>query len=132
MPAINAIESSDETLTFHSNKQVYTVLALPLLNLKNSSYRLLAFIVLLPVSQMVLFCLAIGHYPVGLPLAVVNNELGVNNTMEPCTYDKDKCPQDPETYQWNLTRFSCQYLDFLSKKQSNLVSIDTYIVYNRL
>ncbi|KAG7297380.1 hypothetical protein JYU34_019359 [Plutella xylostella] len=89
------------------------------------NYGLLAFIVLLPVSQMVLFCLAIGHYPVGLPLAVVNNELGVNNTMEPCTYDKDKCPQDPETYQWNLTRFSCQYLDFLSKKQSNLVPYAT-------
>ncbi|XP_026729160.1 ABC transporter G family member 20 [Trichoplusia ni] len=80
----------------------------------------LAFIVGLPVSQMIFFCLAIGHYPVGLPIAVVNYE--VNSTNPLCEYNKDVCPQDPNTYEWNLTRFSCEYLDFLSTRQSNLIT----------
>ncbi|CAH0597662.1 unnamed protein product [Chrysodeixis includens] len=79
----------------------------------------LAFIVGLPVSQMIFFCLAIGHYPVGLPIAVVNYEVDSMNAL--CDYEKTSCPQDPNTYEWNLTRFSCQYLDFLSNRQSNLV-----------
>lgn len=80
----------------------------------------LAFLLGLPVSQMIFFCVAIGHYPVGLPIAVVNYE--VNSTDTLCDYNKNVCPQDPNTYEWNLTRFSCEYLDFLSKRQSNLVS----------
>ncbi|XP_049880943.1 ABC transporter G family member 20 [Pectinophora gossypiella] len=84
------------------------------------NFSLLAFILGLPISQMIFFCLAIGHYPVGLPIAVVNYELGPNNTMGPCHYT-DRCPQDPQTYDWNLTMFSCQYLDFLSKRQANLI-----------
>ncbi|XP_075986626.1 ABC transporter oskyddad [Anticarsia gemmatalis] len=83
----------------------------------------LAFLLGLPVSQMIFFCLAIGHYPVGLPIAVVNYE--VNSTEPLCDYDKNWCPQDPETYEWNLTRFSCQYLDFLSKRQSNLIKYNS-------
>ncbi|XP_072934149.1 ABC transporter G family member 23 [Epargyreus clarus] len=85
------------------------------------NFGLLAFIIGLPVSQMVFFCLAVGHYPVGLPIAVVNYELGPNNTEVLCSYDKDSCPQDPETYDWKLTRFSCMYLDYLSKRQGNLL-----------
>ncbi|CAB3227744.1 unnamed protein product [Arctia plantaginis] len=82
----------------------------------------LAFLLGLPVSQMIFFCLAIGHYPEGLPIAVVNYE--VNSTEPLCSYDKDYCPQDPNTYEWNLTRFSCRYLDFLSKRQNNLIHYD--------
>ncbi|XP_047525927.1 ABC transporter G family member 20 [Pieris napi] len=92
------------------------------------NFGLLAFIIGLPLSQMILFCLAIGHYPVGLPIAVVNYELGPNNTNVPCDYEKNKCPQDPKTWEWNLTRFSCQYLDFLSKRQSNLIYYPNEVV----
>ncbi|KAI8423035.1 hypothetical protein MSG28_014123 [Choristoneura fumiferana] len=88
------------------------------------NYSLLAFIVVLPLSQMVLFCIAIGHDPVGLPIGIVNYELGENNTNVPCNYEK-VCPMDPNTYEWNLKMFSCQYLDFLSKKQPNLVYYPT-------
>ncbi|KAH9634890.1 hypothetical protein HF086_017189 [Spodoptera exigua] len=83
----------------------------------------LAFLLGLPVSQMIFFCVAIGHYPVGLPIAVVNYE--VNSTDALCDYNKNVCPQDPNTYEWNLTRFSCEYLDFLSKRQSNLILYPT-------
>ncbi|CAH2059222.1 unnamed protein product, partial [Iphiclides podalirius] len=89
------------------------------------NFGLIAFIIGLPVSQMILFCLAIGHKPIGLPIAVVNYELGPNSTTTPCEYDRNHCPQDPETYEWNLTRFSCQYLDYLSQRQSNLVYYPT-------
>ncbi|KAJ0170715.1 hypothetical protein K1T71_013487, partial [Dendrolimus kikuchii] len=78
----------------------------------------LAFIIGLPLSQMVLFCLAIGHYPVGLPIAVVNHE--VNSTKVLCDYQKT-CPQDPNTYEWSLKNFSCLYLEYLSKRQNNLI-----------
>ncbi|KAI5645573.1 ABC transporter domain-containing protein [Phthorimaea operculella] len=83
------------------------------------NFSLMVFILGLPISQMIFFCLAIGHYPVGLPIAVVNHELGPNSTG-PCHYE-DICPQDPSTYEWNLTLFSCEYLDFLSKRQNNLI-----------
>lgn len=39
------------------------------------NYGLLAFIFIIPIIQVILFCLAIGHEPVGLNLAVVNMEL---------------------------------------------------------
>lgn len=37
------------------------------------------FIFVLPVMQVILFCLAIGRNPTGLRLAVVNKEM--NNTV---------------------------------------------------
>ncbi|XP_028028239.1 ABC transporter G family member 23 [Bombyx mandarina] len=83
------------------------------------NFGVLAFIMGLPISQMVLFCLAIGHYPVGLPIAVVNYESHSSDPL--CYYDQKKCPQDRSTYDWHLTNFSCRYLDFLSKRQSNLI-----------
>ncbi|XP_041985224.1 ABC transporter G family member 20 [Aricia agestis] len=86
---------------------------------------LLAFIMGLPLSQITLFCLAIGHYPVGLPIAIVNHEVESNSTDVLCDYSK-ACPQDKQTYEWNLTRFSCRYLDFLSRKQKNLVGYPDY------
>ncbi|KOB76203.1 Abc transporter, partial [Operophtera brumata] len=83
------------------------------------NFAFLAFILGLPLTQMILFCLAIGHYPEGLPIAVVNYE--TNNTEPLCPYDRTWCPQNTETYEWNLTMFSCRYLDFLSKRQNNLL-----------
>ncbi|XP_038219569.1 ABC transporter G family member 20 [Zerene cesonia] len=88
------------------------------------NFGLLSFIIGLPLSQMVLFCLAIGHYPVGVPIGIVNYEIHNSSTVL-CDYPKNKCPQDPTTYEWNLTRFSCQYLDFLSRRQWNLISFPT-------
>ncbi|XP_045455513.1 ABC transporter G family member 20 [Melitaea cinxia] len=88
------------------------------------NFGLLSFIVGLPISQMVLFCLAIGHYPVNLPIGVVNYELESNDTAL-CDYNKFTCPQDRETWEWNITNFSCRYLDFLSQRQPNLVSFPT-------
>ncbi|KAM3959841.1 LOW QUALITY PROTEIN: ABC transporter oskyddad [Aphomia sociella] len=87
------------------------------------NFGVLAFIIGLPVIQMTLFCLAVGHYPVGLPVAVVDYE--TNNNMTLCDYNKDVCPQNKETYEWNITLFSCRYLDFLKKKQSNLIYYQT-------
>lgn len=91
-------------------------------------FRLLTFIIGLPLSQMILFCLAIGHYPLELPIGVVNYEVGPNNTNVLCHYNKNTCPQDPETWEWNLTRFSCTYLDYLSKRQHNLVSNCNFVI----
>nr|XP_026498762.1 ABC transporter G family member 23 isoform X3 [Vanessa tameamea] len=88
------------------------------------NYGLLTFIIGLPLSQMILFCLAIGHYPVGLPIGIVNNEVSPNDTDVLCDYSKS-CPQDPDTWEWNLTRFSCRYLNFLSQRQNNLVLFPT-------
>lgn len=64
----------------------------------------MAFIVGLPAAQIILFCLSIGKDPIGLQLAVVNNEL--NSTMEPCI---------PTTgCDWSL--LSCRYLQHLQKR----------------
>ncbi|CAH0721255.1 unnamed protein product, partial [Brenthis ino] len=87
------------------------------------NFGLLTFIVGLPLSQMILFCLAIGHYPSILPIAVVNHE-AMNDTNVLCHYNKS-CPQDRKTWEWNLTRFSCRYLDVLSKRQHNLILYPT-------
>lgn len=86
------------------------------------NYGLLAFILLLPITQMVLFCVAIGHNPERLPIAVVNYE--INGTEVQCDYNKT-CPQSKETYEWNLANFSCRYLDYLGRKQKNLVLYKT-------
>lgn len=70
------------------------------------------FIIALPVAQIVLFCLSIGKDPVGLKLAIVNNEL--NNSMQPCI---------PTTgCNWSL--LSCRYLRYLQKKTINLLPYD--------
>lgn len=71
------------------------------------------FIIGLPVAQIVLFCISIGKDPVGLKLAIVNNEL--NNSMQPCI---------PSTgCDWSL--LSCRYLQHLEKKTLKLLSYDT-------
>ncbi|XP_028158018.1 ABC transporter G family member 20 isoform X6 [Ostrinia furnacalis] len=87
------------------------------------NFGLLCFIILLPVSQMFFFCIAIGHYPEELPIAVVNYE--INSTKVLCDYNKEMCPQNKETYEWEITNFSCRYLDFFHRRQSNLVYYPT-------
>ena len=70
------------------------------------------FIVGLPVAQIIIFCLSIGHDPVGLKVAILNNE--VNSTaINGCLYEKG-C-------KWE--RFSCRYIEFLEAKKHVMVSV---------
>lgn len=73
---------------------------------------MMLFIIALPVAQIVIFCLSIGKNPVGLKIAIVNNEL--NSSMQPCI---------PSTgCDWSL--LSCRYLQYLEKKTINLLPYD--------
>lgn len=71
------------------------------------------FIIGLPVAQIFLFCISIGKDPVGLKVAIVNNEL--NSSIEPCILSTG-CD-------WSL--LSCRYLHHLQNKTLKLVSYDT-------
>jgi hypothetical protein len=74
----------------------------------------MAFIIGLPVAQIILFCLAVGHDPEGLKLAIVNNELSEKN------FAQQECP----IYEGcNYTMLSCRYLDFLKNRSIDVVSI---------
>lgn len=70
----------------------------------------MAFIIGLPCLQIILFCLAIGHDPKGLKLAVSNHELNMT----------DNCPV---TEGCNYTLLSCRYLDILKQKEMVIVRI---------
>ena len=72
----------------------------------------MAFIIGLPVAQIILFCVSIGHDPVGLRMAIVNNEL--NDSMEPCI----------ATPGCDYTRLSCRFLDHLTKRTVVLLPYD--------
>lgn len=73
---------------------------------------MMLFIIGLPVAQIILFCISIGKDPVGLKLAIVNNEF--NNSMQPCI---------PGTgCDWSL--LSCRYLQHLQKKTIQLLPYD--------
>ncbi|XP_066603783.1 ABC transporter G family member 23 [Prorops nasuta] len=66
---------------------------------------IMAFIIGLPVVQIILFCLSIGKDPVDLKLAIVNNEL--NNSMTPCI----------PTTGCDFTMLSCRFLHHLQKRK---------------
>lgn len=74
----------------------------------------MAFIVGLPVVQIILFCYAIGHDPTGLPVAVANYELDSSHIAA------QKCPT---VMGCNYTYMSCRYLNMLQEKTITLVSI---------
>lgn len=67
----------------------------------------MAFVIGLPVAQIILFCLAIGHDPTGLNIAVVNNELSESLLAQ------QNCPL---TKGCNKTMLSCRYLEFLKNR----------------
>lgn len=73
----------------------------------------MAFIIGLPVAQIILFCWAIGHDPVGLKLAVANYEL------EEAGYSFQDCPVYPGC---NYSLLSCRYMEFLKNRSVVLVS----------
>lgn len=73
----------------------------------------MAFIIGLPVGQIILFCWAIGHDPVGLRVAVTNHELEMANLSYA------ECP----TYTGcNYTLLSCRYLENLKNRNVDVVS----------
>ncbi|XP_024947610.1 ABC transporter G family member 23 isoform X2 [Cephus cinctus] len=74
---------------------------------------IMAFIIGLPVVQIILFCLSIGKDPVGLKLAIVNNEL--NNSMEHCV----------PTVGCDTSRLSCRFLKHLEKRTVVFLPYDT-------
>ncbi|GLV38511.1 oskyddad, partial [Carabus blaptoides fortunei] len=73
----------------------------------------MAFIVLVPATQIVLFCYTIGNDPKGLALAVVNYE--VNTSIMGC----------PQVFGCNTTYMSCRYLRFLEEKHMVVNFVDT-------
>jgi hypothetical protein len=67
----------------------------------------MAFIIGLPVGQIILFCISIGKDPIGLHLAIANHEL-----TEQLLLDQN-CP----VYKGcNYTHLSCRYLKLLTNK----------------
>ena len=72
------------------------------------------FVFLLPAVQAILFCLAIGHDPTFLKVAVVNDELNVKTGRTTCdAHYLTDC-----TYSF----FSCRYLRYLSNETVAQVS----------
>lgn len=90
------------------------------------------FVMGLPIFQIILFCLSIGKDPVGLHLAIVNEELerGVHNCSytPPRMYQKEcenpgndsVCPY--VEYDCQVDRLSCQFLEVLTRRNQKLVS----------
>lgn len=72
----------------------------------------MAFIIGLPVAQIILFCLAIGHDPTGLSIAVSNHELSDSLLAQ------QKCPTIRGC---NHTMLSCRYLEFLKNRSVTVV-----------
>lgn len=75
-------------------------------------HRVMAFIIGLPVIQIILFCWAIGHDPTGLKLAVANHEIGTDDVLQ------QTCPL---TKGCNYTYLSCRYLEFLKLNKSMIL-----------
>lgn len=70
----------------------------------------MAFIIGLPVAQIILFCFSIGHDPTGLKVSIVNNELNLP--------EENICNPVPGC---NSSRLSCNYIEFL--KQRTLIPV---------
>lgn len=77
-------------------------------------FRIMLFIIGLPVSQIVLFCVTIGHDPIGLNIAIVNYELPPSEMLKPCKLNVTDC---------SSTLWSCKYLTYLDERKGNLVCI---------
>lgn len=71
----------------------------------------MAFIIGLPMAQIILFSYAIGHDPNGLKMGVSNNEYPFNPAS----------PNDCPVYEGcNTTLLSCRYLNFLKNRKIDL------------
>lgn len=73
------------------------------------NFPIMLFLIGLPVSQTVLFCLSIGHDPYDLPISIFNYEL---ENEEVCKF-QGGC---------NSTRLSCNFLEYVGNRSFYLVS----------
>nr|CAD7455720.1 unnamed protein product [Timema tahoe] len=89
------------------------------------------FIFLLPVLQIILFCLSIGRDPLGLHLAVFNQEL--NDSSVPCDYfdDLESAKHAVESgLAWGTMHFSQNYSDSLVRRLENVRGADELTIDN--
>ncbi|XP_012268865.1 ABC transporter G family member 23 [Athalia rosae] len=77
------------------------------------NFGVMTFVIGLPVVQIILFCLSIGKDPVGLKLAVVNNEL--DSYLDPCTLSTG-C---------DMTLLSCRYMRHIENRSVVIVPYET-------
>ncbi|KAI4501773.1 hypothetical protein M0802_003108 [Mischocyttarus mexicanus] len=77
------------------------------------NFGIMAFIIGLPVIQIVIFCLSIGKDPINLRFALVNKEL--NSSMNECI----------PTIGCNTTLLSCRFLSHLKNKSVVFLPYDT-------
>lgn len=73
----------------------------------------MAFIIGLPVVQIIIFCLAIGHDPKGLNMAITNFEMDDTQLMNQDCPVIDGC---------NHTYLSCRYMNYLINRSVIAVS----------
>lgn len=73
----------------------------------------MAFIIGLPVIQIVLFCISIGKDPIGLKVAIVNNEL--KNSTDMCI----------PTIGCDTSQLSCRFLDHLKNRSLIFLPYET-------
>ena len=79
------------------------------------TFSVFIFVFLLPVIQAILFCMAIGHDPTSLKLAVVNEELDASQGREYCNY----------TTACTYSMYSCRFLRFINNETiSQVIIID--------
>lgn len=86
-------------------------------------FSVMAFIIGLPVAQIILFCWAVGHDPVGLRVAVTNYELQQANLSI------NECPSYPGC---NYSLLSCRYLENLKNRSVVVVSWISFGVPNEV
>lgn len=80
----------------------------------------MCFIVGLPVLQIIIFCLAIGHDPKDLRMAVCNHELNRTGSGPNGRLLDQSCPV---TAGCNYTLLSCRYLEAMVQRRIQYVSI---------
>ncbi|KAL0277533.1 UNVERIFIED_CONTAM: hypothetical protein PYX00_004783 [Menopon gallinae] len=81
----------------------------------------MAFIVGLPVIEMIIFCLSIGHDPQGLKFAIVNNELNKNFTSCQEFYQADTGSPNEQLaclYLKHLKNRNVEFIDMLNETEA--------------
>lgn len=80
------------------------------------NFGVMAFIIGLPMAQIIIFSYAIGHDPVGLKLGVSNNEYPFDPAFSTDCPIYEGC---------NMTLLSCRYLKFLRERKVDLSFYDS-------
>lgn len=77
------------------------------------NYPVMAFIIALPMAQIILFCLSIGHDPKYLPLSIYNPELASGESCNP-----------DQPYECNSSTLSCNYIGELKRLSFDVTYYD--------